>query len=475
MTYRQCDKTIHNNIPITRFIEEINNGEYLLSYPGQRKADQWDNMKKSMLITSFLFGEDVDSIKISEKILGGMHIYYIIDGMQRTSTIMEFLGNQFRLSKDIDMPVYEYHKTVRDSNGAIVMADCGVPKKEVCEFDLRGKRWKDFPEEVKKNLLDYNLQTVKHLDCSDARIAHDIIRYNNSQSMNQVQSAMARVNVEYAQRIRDIVDNNDLFIDHISLTPAQRNKSVPERIVMEAIMATRYLDGWNKTTSKVADYLNHYSQVSDYVEINKSMGRLADVVSEESDELFTAKNAYTWIALFDRFERYGITPERFNDFMEAFMDELKHTNIDDVCWDDLDTRNSKDKATVIRRLDYLETLMIDFLGIDEKKISDDDMEKLDEYGLFKSSEEIEDCLVSICGDKKRYSSTDIEDLIFYRSCLEDWICMPECDCDVNIPEAIGIVAYTYRNDIPEKRAIKTFIENANNLSCVIGLLEKSVA
>ena len=55
---------------------------------------------------------------------------------------------------------------------------------KVVEYDLRGKKYKDLPDELKEEFDNFQVDIVKHLDCTNEEIAYHIDRYNKQTSMN---------------------------------------------------------------------------------------------------------------------------------------------------------------------------------------------------------------------------------------------------------------------------------------------------
>lgn len=90
----------------------------------QRKSGIWDNSKKSLLIESILMGIPLPLFYFAANKEGGLSI---VDGLQRLSTIIEFLNNKSSLSK------VEYLK------------------------DLKNKKFNDLSENEKSSIEDYQI------------------------------------------------------------------------------------------------------------------------------------------------------------------------------------------------------------------------------------------------------------------------------------------------------------------------------
>ena len=99
--------------------------------PLQREPDQWSMQRQGGLVASVIKGEDVDSIKLCEQLIGNLWIIWLIDGLQRLTTLEKYSNNAFPISKKQKMP-YVYYQRVGE-NG----------EREVIEYDLRGKYYSD--------------------------------------------------------------------------------------------------------------------------------------------------------------------------------------------------------------------------------------------------------------------------------------------------------------------------------------------
>jgi len=72
-------------------------------------------------------------------------------------------------------------------------------------FDIKNKTYEKLPDELKKRLNEYQIETVIHEHCDNHRISQLIKRYNNHTSMNTNQKAFTHID-NYARNIREILD-----------------------------------------------------------------------------------------------------------------------------------------------------------------------------------------------------------------------------------------------------------------------------
>lgn len=96
MEYNSKTRTIQN------IKSNIDKGLIKFDHYLQREENQWNRKTKSLFIDTILRGYIINPIIVikDNKILS------IIDGIQRLSTIRDYINNQFALSKDMDILEY---------------------------------------------------------------------------------------------------------------------------------------------------------------------------------------------------------------------------------------------------------------------------------------------------------------------------------------------------------------------------------
>jgi hypothetical protein len=86
----------HNRIKLPIFFNRITaNPNYMMIDNDSQSAGNWDNVKKSRLIESFIMNFPVLPIVIYER---SYHSYQVIDGKQKLKTIIDFYSNKLTLS-----------------------------------------------------------------------------------------------------------------------------------------------------------------------------------------------------------------------------------------------------------------------------------------------------------------------------------------------------------------------------------------
>lgn len=357
MTMVGRDKVKKDQMMLGTLLNQFKRGQIKKNHPLQRKPDQWSDEAKSGLAATIIKGEDIDSIKICEQIVSSTEfILWLIDGLQRLTVLESFKNNAFEIKKSLEMPIMYYQGV--DENGKV-----GVIK-----YDLRGKRYKDLPDELKEKFDSYAVDIVKHLDCTDEEIAYHIARYNRQTSMNVNQKNIL-VAWKIAPEIKKLVSNR-FFMDCGNYNPKEDTKEVFNRIVCESIMTMFHLDNWKKS-KQMSLYLNENATKAEFNIFENELNRLSKIVDQDTvGQLFNSKNSFIWFAAFHTFTQFGIEDIKFIDFLEEFQKTLHSKTFVEYENKSFDTyddgKGTKDKKVVKAKLNMLEQLMKEYLHITEE-------------------------------------------------------------------------------------------------------------
>jgi len=355
------DKTQKNTITITGILEMFKYNQLNENHKLQRRAGRWPKEYESDFIATIMLNEDFDPIKICEQIFDDHYILWLIDGLQRLSTIRSFANNNIMIQKTLD-PDFSIINYQQDNTGKIV------------EFDIRGKRFKDLPPELQRKFNNYNVDMVKHLDCSDKEIARHMKRYNHNAPMNANERNFTYL-INVAEAIKNISQNNVFFKDCGNYNDFEEKKGIKERVVIESIMLLFHFDCWTKGKN-MNIFLNDNASDVEFKIFEDELNRLAKVVNHDTTgQLFNSKNSFIWFGAFHKFIELGLEDKRFADFLAAFQDNLHSKPFDEYDGESFDTYDSgkgtKDKKVVAVKLDMLEKLMKEYFNmVDEQPVEE---------------------------------------------------------------------------------------------------------
>lgn len=349
------DKVVKTQLMLGTVIKQFRTNVINKNHPLQRKPDQWSDEAKSGLAATVIKHEDIDSVKLCEQLIGDGFTNWLIDGLQRLTVLEEFKNNAFAISKSLRMPMIAYQ--AEDGSGKVV------------EYDLRDKKYKDLPDELKEEFDNFQVDIVKHLDCTNEEIAYHIDRYNKQTSMNTNQK-----NVLMMYKVVDSlkrVTKNRFFLDCGEYTAPERKKEVLNRVVEESIMLMFHSDSWKKNAA-MAKYLNENATEEEFNILEEELNRLQNVIDQNTNgQLFNSKNSFIWLAAFHKFTSYNVEDIKFADFLNEFQKTLHSKTFVEYENKSFDTyddgKGTKDKKVVKAKLNMLEQLMKEYLHIKEDK------------------------------------------------------------------------------------------------------------
>lgn len=428
------DKRVKDALMNSSVQNMFERGELRKDHPLQRKPGRWSVSDMEGLIVSVLKDEDIDSIKVCEQLTDNGVILWVIDGLQRLTTLNLYLNGGFKLGKNLEFPTVAYQSVRRDSDGNIVKDEYGSYAYELVEYDLRGKYYSDLPVELKEKFNNYKIDMVKHLDCTDEEIGYHIRRYNKQKSMNASENAVTFMD-NIAKEVKRISLNNKFFKNDI-YKEMERNNGTIERIVTESVMCMFHLDKWQKQSKKMGEFLNKNSSRQEFDRLNDNLNRLEAVYDDCFNDIFTSKDSFIWFTLFDKFTALGIEDGSFADFIRNFKrNRLSERKFGGESFSDIDkNRSTKDKTVIVRKLEILESLLREFLHIDKKGKKQTDLEAFIAEVLDTDVEALH------------------EDMDFYEESLDDLTVKTIKDgskllSDKNRPSMLAMMVYSYQNDV----------------------------
>ncbi len=321
----------------------------------QRLSGAWNNAMSSELVCSILNNEYMPALILGQEENSQL---WIVDGLQRSTALMMFKYGNLKISPSIEEPIIEYRAKVRDADGEVKIDGCGDICWETRTFDIRRKTYDKLPEELKKAFDEYQVETVIHEGYDMKEISKFVRRYNNHKSMNVSQKTFTFCDA-YARRIREILKRK--FFIESNYSKSERKNGTLERILMETVMVMFHLDDWKKS-GQIGAYINENSTMEEFDSLENNIARLEDVITDDLYSLFTSRDSFLLFTLFHKFTGLGLNDNRFADFLYAFKNGLSEKEINGKIFYEKG-RSLKDRPVIVEKLDLLETLMLECLGV----------------------------------------------------------------------------------------------------------------
>jgi uncharacterized protein with ParB-like and HNH nuclease domain len=174
-------KKLSVSYTVKKIKQKIDRNDIVFNHPIQRKAGQWTEEQRSLLIHSILLDYPIPplyAVKDEEE----NNKYSILDGKQRLTTIRSYMNDEWSLSKDTPEVIIE-----------------GV------EYEIAGLKFSELHEDVQQELEDSSLLMYIFEDCSDEEIEEIFYRLNNGTALTKDQKTRAKLGNELVKFIDEIL------------------------------------------------------------------------------------------------------------------------------------------------------------------------------------------------------------------------------------------------------------------------------
>lgn len=339
---------------LEQYLKDMNDEKIRTDQECQRLSGQWNANMVNELIATVLTDNYIPPIILGEETQNGITKQWIIDGLQRSSTLAMFRYANTRITKSVEEYMVTYQRKAKDENGNIKRDPKGEIIWENADFDIRNKTYEQLPDELKARFNGYQLEIAIHQNCDTTEISKLVRKYNNHKAMNQSQKAYTYID-SFAREIRDITQNV-FFKEMCSCGNKDRINGIYERLVGNMVILSYYPEQYKKDIKAAFSWLNENATMNDFNNMNNLLTRLAESteITAKVRELFNRKSTHIWVAAFKAFTELGREDKEFGKFLHWFIEEGKYTEISGKSWIELDVdRSTIDSSVVHAKLDYL--------------------------------------------------------------------------------------------------------------------------
>lgn len=238
-------------------VKDMNKGSINLSHKLQRPEGQWNKKQKSNLVDSLLRRYPISPTYAIVEPDGTLSI---IDGVQRLSTIRDYIEDKFSLSKDMDSIII---------NGN--------------EKNLSGLKFSKLDEDTQSEILNAELQIYRMSDCTEKDIREIFARQNSGKPLNGKLLRVVHESDEFSEVVYSLA--NHPFMDKI-MTKTQRKNGTDKDIIIQTFMliATNQENDFTSFRAKdidafVTDYADQYIDKAD------TLKEAMDKFDESFDEI----------------------------------------------------------------------------------------------------------------------------------------------------------------------------------------------
>ena len=343
---------------LEQYLKQLKNENIRTDQDCQRRSEQWKPNMVSELIATVLTENYIPPIILGEETANGITKQWLIDGLQRSTSLSMFRYGNTRVTKSLDEFMIPYQRKVLDANGQPKRDENGEIVWESVEFDIRNKTYNQLPEELKERFDGYQIETVIHQDCETTEISKLVRKFNNHVAMNAAQKAFTYADV-FAKEIREITENR-FFLDVYTCSRNDRKNGTIERIVGDMLLLCSYPEQYRKDTKAGFKWMNENAAICDFDNLNNLLTRLTASVEKTKDirALFNSKHTHIFVAAFKAFAESGHEDREFGKFLEWFVYEGNKIEVDGKTWDVLDmNKATRDSGVVHGKFDYLVALL----------------------------------------------------------------------------------------------------------------------
>lgn len=413
---------------MNQYLENESEG-YISNNVCTQRNPKWKPIIDGLMVT-ILTDDYIPPIILAEEECGRK---FIVDGGSRTAAFKMLCKGNYKIKSSVEDPIISYKKIEKDENGKNIWVDA--------EFDIRNKTFSQFPKELQKKFYEYQVETVIH-ECDVEQAAKYLRRYNVHTAMNANEQLFIHI-PKFADEIREIIQDR-FFLDCTIIKEIEKDKGVLERVVSESVMCMFHFDNWNKNGKKMAKYLNENATNEEFEMFDNNVKRLEKIITKETKELFSTKDTFVWMTFFNRFTKLGLDDSKFADFLNTFVNKLRKKDVDGKYFDTVDEHGStKDKGVISDKLHILETLMNDFLHIDNIDTTDT------ENNVVEKSDNTEETILSFVQENADPEATE-EDIELYRDMVEDCVKVDEPVYQQCERAVIAIMAYACTKEQDEE-------------------------
>ena len=324
----------------------------------QRLSGQWNaNMVNELLYTVLTDGY-IPPIILGEETSSGITRSWIIDGLQRSSSLALFRYGNKAITRKLDEYMVPYQRKALDESGNVKRDTEGEILWETAECDIRGKTYGKLPEELQDMFNEYQLETAIHQDCDITQISKLVRKYNNHQAMNTNQKAFTYAD-NFAADIRKIAQNR-FFLDVYSCTGRGKINGTIEWVVMDTVILCNYPENFKKDAQKGFEWLNENATLQDFETVDNLLTRMTLLnVTPGARELFNPKHAHIFVSVFKAFLEIGKSDGDFEKFIEWFVNGGNDTEVDGKSWNSINEKykSTRDTNVVREKLNFLVSLM----------------------------------------------------------------------------------------------------------------------
>lgn len=415
------------NIPLINYISEVKDGDVSDNQDVQRYFCSDKSFVNGIGVT-ILTGDYLSPLILAEVPLNEDIVQkYIVDGLQRTTALMQIRYGNHKFTGTIEDNEIEYQEKQVDENGKFLRDNDGNFVWEKKIFDIKNKTYDDFPKELKKRFDNYQLRIATYQNCDMKKVSKLVRKLNVQRGMNTSQRALTWIPT-YARKIKNIADEG-FFKNSIEYSDTARKNGEYMQSVCRSIMNIFHLDSYKRGAKEVCDYLEDNSNIEEFNTVQEYFQRIEAACKDTCKDILVKKDIPVWLTVFSKFAKTGLPDNKFADFIHELSEKLHSIDVNGVSYDSLNKESgTTDKKLVVSKINTYTVLMNKFLHIDEAETENEDTSKNskndDSENPIKSrvleDENGNETVLSFVQENADAEATD-EDIELYSDMVDDYV------------------------------------------------------
>lgn len=282
-------------------VKDMNKGTINLSHKLQRPEGQWNRKQRTDLIDSLLRHYPINP---TYGIVESDGKLAIIDGVQRLSTIRDYIGDKFSLSKNLDSIII---------NGE--------------EKNLSGLKFSQLDEDTQTELLNAELQIYRMTDCIDKDIREIFRRQNAGKALS---SKLVRVVFESDEFCDMVYSLSNHPVMNKLMTKAQRKNGTDRDVIIQTIMLIATNQENQFTSFRAKDIDNFVSNYADqYLDIKDILVEAMNKFDESFDKIKIPATSipqilYACYKIVKNKKSFGALVDKITEFLNTYDDNEEY-------------------------------------------------------------------------------------------------------------------------------------------------------
>lgn len=308
---------------VGEYVRKFDNGDIAGETPTQRTPDQWSKQKKSRFILSLLLNRPVGAILTAKGNSDSLNYAQktIIDGLQRSTAMSDYINNRFTFSRDTPPIKCRY----RNDDGKIISEN----------FELAGKKFSRLPKVLQESILEYRLTTYLYEGFTDEELDNIMYCVNNGASFKPFQKMRIVLGTAIMEEIQPVCDG--VFWEKAENINA-KNDNILGCVIRSLMLLTEYNYN-NLGTSemtKFCDFFTENGSIKDIKKLDRLFNQLNGIIHRKMND-----DEYTFltpcfiphlIMNLNKFNSMGIADDTvYTAFLNDFLSSDSYTEFNSHC------------------------------------------------------------------------------------------------------------------------------------------------